>query len=254
MKILLGTPKKITTLDNPETTIERSRILEKKVFLKKVYIEFYERIKQSLFSTKKGQYIVELGSGGGFIKSIIPGVITSDILPLPNVDLHFSALTMPFKNQTVDSFVMIDVFHHIPDVNIFLKEANRSLKKGGQIIMIEPSNTLFGKIIYKYFHHEPYNPYGMWSFISSGPLSGANSALPWIVFFRDRKKFEKTYPQLEIVTITPHTPFTYLASGGFSFIQLLPNFMYPVLSLLENLLTPCNKYIGMFYTISIIKK
>lgn len=248
------TPIKNKNLDDPSITIERSRILHKKIFLKKIYIEFYKRINQSLIPTKRKKYIVELGSGGGFIKEIIPEVVTSDILPLPSVDLHFSALTMPFKNNSVDAFVMIDVFHHIHDAEKFLTEMNRCLKKKGQIIMIEPSNTLFGKIIYKYFHHEPYNPKGGWSFVSTGPLSGANSALPWIVFFRDRKKFEKKYPHLKIMDIHAHTPFKYLLSGGFSFMQLVPNFFYPVVSFLETILTPIHPFIGMFYTVRITKE
>jgi hypothetical protein len=34
-----------------------------------------------------------------------------------------------------------------------------------------------------------------WSFPAVGPLSGANGALPWILFERDRARFEREFPQ-----------------------------------------------------------
>jgi len=241
-------------LDNPETTIQRGKVIKQKYFLKHVYIDFYKRIKILLSPINKKGNVLELGSGGGFIKQIIPQVKTSDILQLPNIDFQFSALKMPFKKQSVHAFVMIDVFHHINNVEQFFKEADRCLKKGGQIIMIEPASTFFGRLIYTYFHPEPYKSKAKWTFTASGPLSGANSALPWIVFYRDKKKFEKKFPNFKITRRETHTPFKYLLSGGFSFPQLLPNSFYFAVTTLERFLEPINKYIGMFYTITIQKQ
>ena len=78
--------------------------------------------------------------------------------------------------------------------------------------------------------------------------------IPWIIFFRDRKLFEKEYPGLKIVKLKPHTPFRYLLSGGFSYRQLLPSFTYKWMANLELLLSPFNKFIGMFYTIELAKR
>lgn len=255
MSLRGGTTKQSfrANIDNPQTTIERRKIISQKYFLQRIYTEFYNRLNSALKDSNRKGTIVELGSGGGFIKKIIPKVKTSDILKLPDVDMQFSVLKMPFKNKSVNAFIMIDVFHHISDIKKFLNEINRCLKKGGQIIMIEPSNTLFGRIIYKYFHHELYNATGKWSFKSSGPLSGANSALAWIVFIRDRKIFEKEFPMLKIIKIEAHTPFKYLISGGFSYRQLLPDFFYPATQFLELLLCSLNRYLGIFYTIEVTK-
>src|SRR5207248_73611 len=125
-------------LDLPATTIARSKIIKRKYFLYNIYKDYYKKIHASISPMNRKGYIVELGSGGGFIKKIIPDVVTSDILKLPKIDMQFSALAMPFKKNSVNTFVMIDVFHHINDVEAFLKEANRCLKMNGQIIMIEP--------------------------------------------------------------------------------------------------------------------
>lgn len=240
-------------LDDPSITIAREGILKNKYFLRQIYIEFYNIFVNSLSSGNKCGKIVELGSGAGFIKNIIPNAITSDILRLPSVDLNFSATNMPFKNNSINAFVMIDVFHHINNVEAFLKEAERCLKKGGQIIMIEPSGTVLSKFIYTYFHHENYYQNTTWKFKSEGPLSSSNAALAWIVFYRDRKIFEKKFPKLKINNIDIIMPLKYILSGGFSTPQLLPDFLYKTINFFENLLKPFIKYTGLFYTIKITK-
>lgn len=246
---------KKNSLDTPGTTLFHAKLIQRKIFLKNIYIDFYNRILNCLGSKNKNGFIVELGSGGGFIKEIIPTVKTSDFMKLPNLDLQFSALKMPFKKNSVNAFLMIDVLHHIPDANKFFEEVNRCLKQNGQLIMIEPANTLFGALISKYLHHEPYLPMSKdWKFKSSGPLSGANLALPWIIFFRDRQKFEKKYKYFKVVKLEAHTPFSYVISGGLTLPSLLPGFTYPLIRSIEFLLTPFNKYLGMFYTISLEKK
>jgi SAM-dependent methyltransferase len=253
MKTIPITSKNNKYLDSPQVTIERSKLLKKKLFLKNTYIDYYLRIYAALSQNNRKGKIVELGSGGGFIKEIIPRVVTSDVLKLPSVDMQFSALKMPFKKQTVNAFVMIDVLHHINDIEKFFQEANRCLKTGGQIIMIEPASTSFGKFIWRNFHHEPYDQTAGWKFKTTGPLSGANGALPWIVFVRDKRIFYKKYPQLKIKKIEAHTPFKYLLSGGFTVRQLVPDFCYPFVKLLEEFCRPFNTQLGIFYTI-ILKK
>lgn len=242
-------------LDDPETTIFRRKIIEEKVFLKNLYTDFYTIFKNSVVNLPKSARLVELGSGGGFIKKIIPDVITSDVIKLPDVDLHFSATDMPFKNESIDRFFMLNVIHHIHDAEMFFKEIDRCLKNNGKIIAIEPANTLWGRFIYQNFHHdEDFDPKGSWALKSQKPLSDANGALPWIIFIRDRKKFKKLFPHLKIRKVIPHTPIAYLVSGGMSYRQLLPSWMYPVVKGIEELATPLHKYIGMFYTIEIEKR
>ena len=145
--------------------------------------------------------LVELGSGGGFFKEFVPKLICSDILDLPGNDMCFSALNMPFEDNSVSAIFMIDTFHHIPDSEKLLEEASRVLKKGGKIMMIEPANSCWGRFIYKNFHHEPFDPAGDWSFPLSGPMSGANGALPWIVFERDQKRFRNDFSGFEMSKI-----------------------------------------------------
>lgn len=205
----------IENLDDPAVTLLHSEIIQKKLFLKKLYIDFYKQFQRAV-SDPQNKVLIELGSGGGFIKKVISNVITSDILELPNVDRVSSALDMPFEQAGVDAFFMIDVLHHITDPRRFFKEALRCLKIGGKIVMIEPANTCWSRFIYKNFHHELFDPQAKWELAGDkhGPLSQGNDALPWIIFTRDRMIFEKEFPSLRIVSIRNHTPLRYLLSGG----------------------------------------
>lgn len=240
-------------LDSPERTIAHQKIIREKYFLRKLYEEWYTVFSSSISALPAGK-MIELGSGGGFLKEVIPSVLCTDILELPSNDLTFSALEMPFADNEISAIFMIDTFHHIPDSKLFLTEVNRVLKKDGMLIMIEPANSFWGRFIYRNFHHEPFEPSGNWKIPPSGPMSGANGALPWIVFERDYEEFKRCFPNFSMEKIQYHTPFMYLISGGVSFKQVFPNFFYPVFRSVDKFLPLINKQFSMFTTITIRKK
>lgn len=245
----------LSHLDLPETTLEHRNIILSKPFLKRIYVDWYTDFKNySEQQSVKGK-IVEIGSGGGFLKDIYPDVITSDIMPLSVCDMQFSAEKMPFENNSLKAIFMLNVLHHIPNSEQFLSEAQRTLKKDGFIYMIEPATTLFSKFIYKNFHHEPFDEKTKeWKFESKGPLSDANGAIPWIIFKRDYKKFQELFPDLELVTFQYHTPFKYLLSGGLSKPNLIPYFLFGFISFVEKIISPLNSKIALFQTIIVRKK
>jgi hypothetical protein len=239
------------TIDDIETTVSRRNILKKKKFLRRIYLDWYEIIRSELEGTD--ETTLELGSGAGFLKQIIPNVITSEILEVPHVDVILDGLFLPFGNS-LHAIVMIDVFHHLNDASIFLKEAGNGLKTNGLIIMIEPWVTPWSRFIYKNLHHEPFVPDASeWNFPKSGPLSGANGALPWIVFERDRHIFERKFPSLRIKKIIPFMPFGYLLSGGFATRLETPSSLYQPLKTFEGLLKPFMNWLGMFALIVLEK-
>jgi SAM-dependent methyltransferase len=244
--------KNIKDLDDPSATLLHREILKKKTFLKKFYEDVYRQFKNAV-EQPENKVLVEIGSGGGFIKDVMPNVITSEILNIPGVDKVFSAMDMPFKDETVDAFFMLDVLHHFGDPRKFFNEAIRSLRPGGKIVMIEPANTSWARFVYRNFHHETFDPKAGWGLEKTGPLSQGNGAMPWIIFYRDRKIFEKDFPNLKIIKIRNHTPFSYLLSGGFTLRQLVPGFFYPAAQALEYLLSPANNLIGMFMTVILEK-
>lgn len=204
----------------------RKTISEKKA-LSRLYLEFYERYKHIVEETPRDGIAVEIGSGAGFVKEVVPKTITTDILPYETVELAMDATKLPFKDKSVSSFYLLNTLHHIPDAYAFFSEVSRCLKPGGKMLIIDQYHGWFSKFILKYLHHEAYDPTAeSWDFETSGPLSGANGALCWIIFYRDRSLFEKLYPSLTILRLSPHTPFRYWLSGGLKKWSLLPEALF----------------------------
>ena len=132
----------VADLDDPATTALHGRIIRNKVFLANIYRSFYHVFRAAVEPDVSSKTLVELGSGGGFIKEVIGNTITSDIMEVAGIDKVFCATEMPFADESVDAFFMIDVLHHINDTRSFFREALRCLKPGGKVVMIEPANTL----------------------------------------------------------------------------------------------------------------
>ena len=126
-------------------------------------------------------------------------------------------------------------------------------RPGGRLVMIEPWNTPWSRLVYANFHHEPFDPsVRNWAFQSTGPLSGANGALPWIVFSRDREKFANRHPSLQVQAIRQLMPASYLVSGGFTMPSLAPGWLYRFVRQAERL-TGFERWAGMFATITLEK-
>jgi SAM-dependent methyltransferase len=232
-------------LDDPQTTCLRSQIVRGKPFLRKVYEEWYHDIIQSL--PDGGGVIIELGSGGGFLNDLIPGLITSEVFMCPGVKAVLDALQLPFEDASLRAIVMTNVFHHLSQPRRFFSEAARCVRPGGTIVMIEPWVTAWSRFVYGRLHHEPFEPETeTWEFPAAGPLSGANGALPWIVFERDRARFSEEFPQWRVRLIEPMMPFLYLLSGGVSTRALMPEWTYGCWCWLENLVKPWMPQLGMF--------
>ena len=216
-KILAHPLTRGLSVDNPKTTVLRRQIIREKKFLKSIYKEWYATLKGTLPAGKGG--VVEIGSGAGFMSEFIPDLITSDVFYNRGANLVFDGQCLPFKDKSLRAIVMTDVLHHLPKVHSFFNSAAHCVREGGVISMVEPWLTPWSKIFFRHFIDEPFYPESeAWEFIKSGPLSGANVALPWILFERDRYLFERQFPQWRILRLNPIMPLTYLLSGGVSLI------------------------------------
>jgi SAM-dependent methyltransferase len=198
--------------------------------------------------------VLELGSGAGFCSQFIPGLITSDIFPCPGAQLVIDAADLPFSSYSLRAIVMTNVLHHLPRVERFLEEASRCLGEGGKILMVEPWVSPWSRFVYTRFHHEPFQPEaGSWSFSTSGPLSGANGALPWILFERDRRELLEQFPQWTIEKVRPFLPFRYLVSGGVGLRSLMPGFLHGAWARLEGVFESAMPRLAMFAFIALRK-
>lgn len=238
------------SIDDPVTTELRRSIVLSKPFLRAIYEDWYRAIRERIPDGDGS--VLELGSGAGFFEQFLPGLITSEVFECPGVRLVADARQLPFASGDLRAIVMTDVLHHIPDVAAFFREAARCLRSGGVIAMVEPWVSPWSRFIYRHLHHEPFEPEAeRWDFPAKGPLSDANGALPWILFQRDRKRFEAEFPGLRIEEIRPMMPFRYLVSGGVSMRSLMPGFMTSLWKQIENACEPQMKHLAMFSLISL---
>jgi SAM-dependent methyltransferase len=232
-------------LDDPSTTWLRRDIIERKRFLRRIYEEWYTMLAAAV---PAGQApALELGSGAGFLDQYIDRLITSEIFRCPDITMVLDACALPFEDRSLRAIVMTDVLHHIPRARDVFAEAARCVQPGGVITMIEPWVTPWSRLVYPKLHHEPFRPdTETWEFPASGPLSGANGALPWVLFVRDRARFEAEFPMWRIETIRPLMPFRYLVSGGVSLRGFTPAWSFGAWTALERAMTPWHYTWAMF--------
>ena len=236
-------------IDDPATTILRRDIIRSKPFLKRIYDEWYADISGYFSQSSK---VLELGTGAGFLKEYMNGLITSEVFPTAGIDLVVDAKQIPMEDESLDGIVMTNVLHHIPDCIRFFKEAERTIRPGGTLVMIEPWFTPWSGFVYKTLHHEPFSPnVAEWAFAGQGTLSDANGALPWIVFKRDKNRFEALFPDLRIEQISPMMPLSYILSGGISMRAFLPGWSFDFIRSLEKMTV--EKSMAMFVSIVITK-
>jgi len=238
------------SIDSPETTELRREIIRTKPFLRQIYSDWCDAITQQI-PDGSGE-VLELGSGAGILSDHIPNLITSEVFPCTGIKMVADGRSLPLASSSLRAIAMIDVLHHIPEVRGFFREAERCLRPGGSIVMIEPWVSSWSKLIYNNLHHEPFETAAEdWSFPQQGPLSGANGALPWIVFERDRKLFEDEFPDLRIQRIQPLMPFRYLVSGGVAMRALMPGVFTPMWRVFESSLGPWMRHWAMFALIQV---
>lgn len=205
-------------------TAQRS-IISSRPLIRATYDRWYSTMLadvQSVPPERPGK-ILEIGSGSGYVKTLNPDVITSDVVP-GNSDLVIDAQNLPFEDASLRGILLTHVFHHIPDITRFLTEALRTLVDGGVIAMIDVAHTPLSRLLFGRFHPEDYrSDAATWSLDMSRPYGGANQALTWMLFKRDRRLFEDRFPDLSLETIELLPWLGYLFSGGATRRNLVPN-------------------------------
>jgi SAM-dependent methyltransferase len=239
-------------VDVAQSTLLRRRIIKEKAFLHRIYLEWYHWIVQSL--PAGDEPVLELGSGGGFLSELATDVIASDVFFIPNLSAVLDAHSLPFRRNSLRAIVMVDVLHHLSRSPRFFHEAMRCVRKEGRIVMIEPWVTPWSAWVFANLHNEPFDPNTPdWEFNSTGPLSGANEALPWILFCRDRNRFQQQFPEWRIQNLEVFMPFRYILAGGVSLRSLVPGAAFGPLTFIEKLLDRWMHLLGMFCKIVLVK-
>lgn len=249
---------KALDVDGTERLELHEKVLERKRMLREVFIEFhhsFHRLADRYFKVQGLE--VELGAGIAPMRNSYPEVLATDIVSTEQLDMALNAESMSLDDHSVKAFYGQNCFHHFPHPDRFFTELQRTLMPGGGAILIEPFHGPFAAFLYKrLFKSEGFDMhFESWETPSTGPMNGANQALSYIVFVRDRKAFELKYPNLEIVhqEICGNYP-RYLISGGLNFRQLLPDALIPLIKVIEKLLYPLRRVLALHHIVVIRRK
>ena len=192
----------------------------RKSSVRSVYGRWFRLLRESC---APGEPVVELGCGPGFFKEAYPDVLATDVVPNPHADRVIDATRLPFPDAGVASYVMLDVFHHLPDPETFLREVARTLRPGGRLVLLEPWTGLAGRLLYRWVHHEACDfdvPVAApWSG-DKDPMAG-NVALP-ALYFGPGGHLERMRIGLGVVRREPFAAAPWVLSGGFQPIGVLP--------------------------------
>lgn len=241
-------------LDSASRAGELRQVILGKPSLRRLYAQFYDQYAACLARCPESGAVVEIGSGAGLAKEKVPELVTTDILPYATVDLCVDAMRLPFAQSSLKAIFLLNTLHHIPDIKLFFAEAQRCLVPNGRILIIDQYPGWLSYWIYRYLHHEPFVPDAReWSFATTGPLSGANGALCWMVFFRDRSLFAQRFRELQIHSITPHTPFCYWLTGGLKSWNLLPEPLFKLASTFDDTLAKALPGLSSFVSVELVR-
>lgn len=207
--------------------------------LRLIYGDFYRLIASQL-SNLPDHKIVELGSGLGNIREVIPSCIRTDLFPYPWIDQIENAYKLSFKNETVSDLITTDVFHHLKYPGTALNEFQRVLRKGGRLIMLEPCISALGLLVYGALHVEPvaitktinwFAPEG-WSPEHVDYYAAQGNATRIFINHGYSSKLEN-WQKIKTIRLSA---IAYAASGGYSRPQLYPTKFLPLMKKLERIL------------------
>ena len=220
---------------------ENSAAWQRKPLLRDIYDGFYRRIAAHLPPADHGP-VVEIGSGMGNVKRVIPHCITTDLFPNAWLDRQENAYALSFADRSIGAVILFDVFHHLRYPGTVLRELRRVLKVGGRVVLFEPDMSLLGRFVYGKFHHEPlalsdpitWDAPADFQPENHGYYAAQGNACR--IFVRGERP--GPLDGWTISRVERHPDLSYVASGGFAGPQLYPRMLLPLARAMDFLASP----------------
>ncbi|MFZ5877758.1 MAG: methyltransferase domain-containing protein [Chloroflexota bacterium] len=228
-------------LDLHKDLIDRNQALwQRKPLLRRVYADLYQAM--ALRLSRVNGPSVELGSGMGSIREVLPDCIRTDLFPYPWLDRVENAYQLTFADASLANLLMVDVFHHLRYPGAALREFQRALQPGGRVILMEPGLGLLGHLVYGPLHVEPIGraadlqwsaPEG-WSADDMDYYAAQGNATRIFV----QGHFADRLGAWNILEVKRIAALAYVGSGGYSGPQLYPDAAYPLVKAVERIFQP----------------
>lgn len=257
MRLLQEPTLELCDIDGAERLSVHRAVLERKSMLREVFLEMHRtflELDRRFFTG--GEVRVEIGAGVYPVRETDGRVFATDVIFAPHLSCVADACALPFASGRVRAVYAQNCFHHFPRPRRFFEELRRVLAVGGGAILIEPYHGAAASWLYpRLFASESFDKLApAWELTTSGPMNGANQALSYLVFHRDRAAFEAEFPELRIVHSVPLTNHVrYLLSGGLNFRQLVPEVGVQVLRLVERLLGPLRGFLALHHATVLLR-
>jgi len=230
-----------------EEILLNQRYWQKKPVLREIYREFHRLIAAQLSGLER-PLVVELGSGIGNIKEVIPHCLRTDLFPNPWLDQVENAYQLSFADGSVSDLILFDVFHHLRYPGTALREFARVLRSpdaiagrpGGRVLIFEPCISALGMLAFGALHPEPvaYHDAIVWDAppgwqATQADYYAAQGNATRIFFGSERSVLPGGW---DVVHRERFSAIAYVASGGYSKPQLYPDQFYPLLRSVEGIL------------------
>lgn len=244
--------------DDPAILPLQARIYKSKSMIQVVLGDIYQRCfrLENTWSKANGKRL-EIGSGISVVKEFDPEIISSDIRESEYIDRIVDAQVLDVEESEYSLILGIHVFHHLSDPSVFFDRVNKVLQEGGILILVEPWHGPLASILYRHlFRTESFDKkQAEWTGIGNGPMRGANQALSYLVFRRDLHQFQREWPELVIRQQDVFGNYLqYLFTGGLNFRQLLPDCCFFVIRVIEKVLYPFRRILGLHQIIVLRKE
>jgi SAM-dependent methyltransferase len=210
----------------------------RKASLRKSYRIFHQLIANNLSPLSTGT-VVELGSGIGNIKEVIPHCMRTDLFQNPWLDCVQNAYALSFESASVSNLILFDVFHHLRYPGTAFEEFYRVLMPQGRVLIFEPRISLLGRVVFGLFHDEPVAfrdpiewmapPSWMPDQIDYYAAQG-NATRIFI-----RGEFSEKLANWRINKTLQLSAISYVATGGYSKPSLYPNAAYPLMRIADRI-------------------
>jgi hypothetical protein len=123
-----------------------------KPVLRDIYRDFH-RLLAAHLALLPGE-TVEIGSGIGNIREVIPDCVRTDLFPNPWIDRCEDVYDLRIAKSSAANIILFDVFHHLEFPLDALDQCHRALCDGGRLIIFDHAMSVAGLVFSKFCHHE----------------------------------------------------------------------------------------------------